>query len=418
MTVHVNALRAVMGPLEVGRLSATANGEIYFQYENTWLDAGFDLSPSTIPFNATPLPGARQPFNGLHGVFNDSLPDGWGLLLMDRALQSRYGWHREQINPLDRLAYIGNRGMGALEYLPELHSTTTEHAVDMAALAAAAEVVTSGGVGEVVAELYLQGGSPGGARPKVTVARDLRTGACLSGFMRIPDNYEHWIVKFHGRDESRDSGRIEMAYAEMAAAAGLHIPPTELLEVSLQRPNRRRVKQPFFAAQRFDRHGNDKDHVISLAGYLHADHRVPSLDYQHLLAATQRLTRDVGEVRQAFRLMVFNVLAHNKDDHAKNFAFVRSAGAWCLSPSFDLTYSSGLGNEHTSAVGGKGNPDRDDVLSVARSFGVRDATGVIDEVRHSVTRWPLIAAKWEIPATSAKSIAAGLLATDRHFWTS
>jgi serine/threonine-protein kinase HipA len=337
---------------------------------------------------------------------------------MDRALQSRYGWHREQIGPLDRLAYIGNRGMGALEYLPELQSTATEHAIDIAALAAAAEVVSSGETGDVIAALYLQGGSPGGARPKVTVARDSRTGACLSGFMRIPDNYQHWIVKFHGRDESRNSGRIEMAYAEMAAGAGLRIPPTELLAVSVRQSSGRRAQQHFFAAQRFDRRGNDKYHLISLAGYLNADHRLPSLDYQHLLAATQRLTRDVAEVRQAFRLMVFNVLAHNKDDHGKNFAFVRSAEAWRLSPSFDLTFSMGMGDQHASAIGGKGNPNRTDVLGLAHSFRIRDATEVIDEVRLSVARWPRVAAKWEIPATSAKSIAAGLLATDRHFWTS
>jgi serine/threonine-protein kinase HipA len=312
-----------------------------------------------MPFNATPLPGARQPFNGLHGVFNDSLPDGWGLLLMDRALQSRYGWHREQISLLDRLAYIGNRGMGALEYLPELQSTTTEHAVDVAALAAAAEVVTSGAVDEVIAELYLQGGSPGGARPKVTVARDRQTGACLSGFGRIPDNYEHWMVKFHGRGEPRDSGRVEMAYAEMAAAAGLHIPPTELLEVPVKQSSGRKAKQHFFAARRFDRRGNDKFHLISLAGYLHADHRLPS---------------------------------------------------------FDLTFSSGMGNEHTSAIAGKGNPNRDDALSLARSFGIRDASEVIDDVRRSVARWPLIAAKWDITASSADGITAGLRASNRQFF--
>lgn len=410
MSGHVEALRVLLGGRQVGRLSSAPRGEIFFQYDNDWLDGGFDLSPSTLSFEAAPVLGAPESFAGLHGVFNDSLPDGWGLLLMDRAMRSRFGWSREDITPLDRLAYMGDRGMGALEYHPELQGAAPEHAIEIAALAAASQAVLSGTAREVLADLYIQGGSPGGARPKITVAWNPATNACLSGFADLPAGFEHWIVKFRGIPEPREAGRIEMAYAQMAAAAGLRVPETRLMELTVEKS-----KEAFFAVRRFDRIGNEKRHVLSLSGYLHADHRVPSLDYQYILAATQRLTRDVAEVAQAFRLMVFNVLAHNKDDHAKNFAFIGTPGGWSLSPAFDLTYSTGLGNEHTSSIGGQGNPDLQDVLKLAQSFLIKHPERIVDEVRAAVTQWPKIAAKWHIPVKTIKSIGARLRAVDKRF---
>jgi len=157
---HVEALRVFLSGRQVGRLSIASRGQIYFQYDNSWLDSGFDLSPGTLPFEALPTVGPPEPFSGLHGALNDSLPDGWGLLLMDRAMQSRFGWSREDITPLDRLAYIGDRGMGALEYQPELESAAPEHAIDIAELAAASQAVLSGQAHKIVADLYIQGGSP------------------------------------------------------------------------------------------------------------------------------------------------------------------------------------------------------------------------------------------------------------------
>jgi serine/threonine-protein kinase HipA len=415
MTAHINTLRVLMAGRSVGRLSAGTAGDIYFQYDSDWLAEGFDLSPVTMPFNALPAVGHREPFHGLHGVFNDSLPDGWGLLLMDRALKSRLGWDPFEVSPLDRLAYIGRRGMGALEYQPELQGAGTDHAIDIAELAAASERLLKGDSAQVIADLYLQGGSPGGARPKITVARNHVTGECLSGFASLPPGYEHWLVKFQGENDPRDSGRLEMAYADMAVAAGLRFPHTELIELSVPSSNSRSSRQAFFAVRRFDRHADEKRHVLSLSGYLHADHRSPSLDYQTVLAATQRLTRDVGELREAFRLMVFNILAHNKDDHAKNFAFIGTPAGWSVSPAFDLNFSPGPGNEHTSSVAGKGNPDLKDVLNLARSFRLDAAAEIVDEVRAAVSRWPQIASEWDVSAGSVRSIGTALAAIDKRF---
>jgi serine/threonine-protein kinase HipA len=410
MRRHVDQLRVVMGDRRVGQLSSDGRRGIFFQYDNGWLSDGLDLSPVTMTFDALPLQAAGEPFDGLHGVFNDSLPDGWGRLLMDRALKARFGWSREEITPLDRLAYIGSRGMGALEYEPETHGAAPEHAIDIASLAAASESVLRGTAGEVIADLYLQGGSPGGARPKITVARNAATGSCVSGFTAIPEGFEHWIVKFQGRGDSRELGRIEMAYAQMAVAAGLQVPETDLIELVVGKS-----KRAFFAARRFDRDQNTKKHVISVSGYLHADHRTPSLDYQYILAATQRLTRDVAEVAKTFRLMVFNVLAHNKDDHAKNFAFIATPAGWSLSPSFDLTYSAGIGNEHTSSIEGKGNPDLGDVMRLAQSFRIEDPARIVDDVRSAIAQWPKVASTWGVSGKSAKSIGASLAAVDKRF---
>jgi len=407
---HVEALRVFLAGRQVGRLSIASRGQIYFQYDNSWLDSGFDLSPGTLPFEALPTVGPPEPFSGLHGALNDSLPDGWGLLLMDRAMQSRFGWSREDITPLDRLAYIGDRGMGALEYQPELESAAPEHAIDIAELAAASQAVLSGQAHKIVADLYIQGGSPGGARPKITVAWNPKTNACLSGFSRLPAGFEHWMVKFRGVPESRDAGRIEMAYAQMAADAGLCVPEARLMEVKVGKS-----KEAFFAVRRFDRSGDEKNHVLSLSGYLGADHRLPSLDYQHILAATQRLTRDVSEVARAFRLMVFNVLTHNKDDHAKNFAFIGTPAGWSLSPAYDLTYSAGMGDEHTSSVGGKGNPGLADVLPLAGNFLIKNAANVVDEVRAAVAKWPKIASKWQVSVKAIQAIGSRLKVIDKGF---
>jgi serine/threonine-protein kinase HipA len=393
---HASLLDVLMDGKAVGRLARDANerGSIWFQYSPEWIKSGYALSPFQ-PFDLKA--GAFKPlskvFDGLHGVFNDALPDGWGLMLMDRALKKALDWERHDIEPLDRLAYIGSRAMGALEFKPAMDRGQAAPAVSLASLAESALLVEEGSADDVLAALYIHGGSPGGARPKVTVAIERGGDQCMSGFGTISGNFDHWIVKFRARDADPPSmGRIELAYARMAEAAKVDMPATRLISAKV-----RGKREDFFAVQRFDREGNAKKHVVSLGGMLEASHRMPSMDYGDLLKATLMATKDAREVDKAFRLMVFNVLAHNKDDHVKNFAFVRNKGGWAMTKAFDLTFSAGMGGQHTTSINGEGLPRLEAIAKVARDMQIKDWRDTVAEVFAAVEAWETFATEQKVP---------------------
>jgi serine/threonine-protein kinase HipA len=403
---HVTRLRVHTAGLTVGELGADARGRIYFQYAPEWLKAGFDLSPGTLPFHGEPqLSPEPQEFAGLHGVFYDSLPDGWGLLLMDRAFRQQAGWQAHEITPLDRLAYIGSRAMGALEYEPVIFADTGEAKLDMAQLAQSAELLLQGKTSEVLRQLQIQGGSPGGARPKVTVALSERNHECLSGFRPLPAGYAHWMIKFRAKEDPPDIGRIELAYARMAQLAGLTMPDTRLLQVGHGSGT-----DTFFAVRRFDRNGNTRHHILSLSAYIYANHRLPCIDYETVIKATLNITRHVQEAEKAFRLMLFNVLAHNKDDHAKNFAFIHREHGWALSPAFDLTFSAGINNQHTTAIAGSGNPQYKDIRQVAENCGIKNWREILEQVMAATRQWQRIAAEEDVSSVERKKIGEALAA--------
>lgn len=203
----------------------------------------------------------------------------------------------------------------------------------------------------------------------------------------------HWIVKFRASDADPPSmGRIELAYARMAQAAKLDMPPTRLMSVNV-----RGQREDFFAVRRFDRVGNSKKHVISLGGMLEASHRMSSLDYADLLKATLMATLDMREVNKAFRLMVFNVLAHNKDDHVKNFAFLRHEKGWAMTPAFDLTFSVGMGRQHTTSVSGEGLPRLASIAKIARDMQIKDWRETVAEVFAAVQAWEVFATEQKVP---------------------
>lgn len=410
-------LRVLCNGKSVGQL-AGKEGKIVFQYDLAWLNNSFDLAPDSLEFDGAANPARRLEFQGLHGVFNDSLPDGWGLLLMDRALKKHRDLERSQITPLDRLAYMGHRCMGALEYQPELLPEQDGKAIDLADIAAQSEKVLHGETTDVLEELRICGGSPGGARPKVTVAFSKDMERCLSSFGELPEGYSHWIVKFrnhsrYGDGDPVDMGRLEMAYADMGRAAGLQFPETRLIELTVNRK-----QEAFFAVQRFDREVSRKIHFLSLAGYAYANHRVPCLDYSSsVLAATKKLTKSDKEVEKAFRLMVFNVLAHNKDDHSKNFAYLlnpSSMNEWHLAPAYDLTFSTGMANNHTTSINGSGNPEFPDLAKVASERKVKNWLRVLDEVRSAVSRWPEFASNYGMTKTRIKAIQKELSIIDNR----
>jgi serine/threonine-protein kinase HipA len=411
----ISVLRVLCNGRLVGKL-AERQGNIMFQYDTAWLESGFDLAPGAMPFDGHAHPAARMVFQGLHGAFNDSLPDGWGLLLMDRSLKQHQNLDRSQITPLDRLAYMGHRGMGALEYQPELLPEQNGTPLDLADIAMQAEKLLHGETPEVIETLRICGGSPGGARPKVTVAFSENMARCVSSFGELPEGYSHWLVKFRnnsrdGEADPVDMGRLEMAYADMARAAGLQLPATHLIELAVNRK-----QEAFFAVQRFDRDAGRKIHFLSLAGYAYADHRVPCLDYSSgVLAAARKLTKSDKEVENAFRLMLFNVLAHNKDDHAKNFAYLLdpAQGLWKLAPAYDLTFNNGMANSHTTAINGSGNPTWADLKQVATERNVKNWRQVLEEVRSAVSGWPAFARHYGVTKARIQAVETALRAIDK-----
>ncbi len=382
--------------LKVGRL-ATKDREILFEYDAQWLTRGIELSPIKLPLRGGVFVGEPQLFDGLPGVFDDSLPDGWGRLLIDRRA-ARAGLLPAELGPLDRLALIGARSMGALVYQPEV-DLQPPSVVSLPQIAAEVEAVLHDAKAPDLDRLIALGGSPQGARPKALVQVGAE-GKVIYGDRKARPGCTPYIVKFPARDDAPHAGVLEHAYFRMAAAAGLDVPSTTLLGRTARHAG-------YFAVRRFDRNGRRKIHLHTLAGVLHASHRNPSLTYRDLLLATRKLTRNEAAVTEMFRRACFNVYAHNRDDHARNFAFLMSErGEWSPSPAYDLTFSSGPGGEHWMLVGREGaNPTDKDLLELASSVDVRRPRRVIDEVRHAVNEFGRHADEAGVPKKAAQDVA-------------
>ena len=336
------------------------------EYDPAFLQTGIQLSPFKLPLQAGVIACDTTIFEGIFGVFNDSLPDGWGRLLLDRKL-NRGGQIANELTPLDRLLYVGNHGMGALSYEPAIEDETAiclqENLDDIAHEVQQFQENDD----QFLDELLALNGSSAGARPKVM----LKIGG------------EDWLVKFRSSLDPIDIGPIEFAYHNMAEASGLLVPSAKLFP-SKYCPG-------YFGVKRFDRNHQERLHMHSVSGLLHADHRVPSLDYQAIMKATMLLTKDYHECEKQFRAAVFNVMAHNRDDHAKNFSFLLDIkSGWRVSPAYDLTFSTGPGGEHCTMVMGEGNqPGSSHLLKLANIAGIKKerALLIIEEVRSAVANW-------------------------------
>jgi serine/threonine-protein kinase HipA len=369
--------------IPVGQL-AESRGRVFFEYDPEFLRTPLWLSPFKLP----PVPGLHEhtdrAFGPLFGLFDDSLPDGWGLLLMDRAFR-RAGRKPHEVGILERLAYLGSETMGALVYEPAMpRQDDLNESFDLGRLAREAVQVLDGDVQSALPLLQRAGGSPGGARPKVLVG--VQGDRLISGHGELPAGFAPWIIKFPARQDDRDAGTIEFAYARMATAAGLVMPETRLFEVGRER---------FFGVRRFDRQDNRRVHTHTLGNLIHSNFRVPSCDYADFLKVVRILTKNHQDLRQAFRRMVFNVLTHNRADHVKNVSFcLNEAGDWRLSPAYDLTFAPGPGGEHSMTVQGQGRtPGRSALLAVGRGEGLRDRdmAAMYEEVRAAVEQWPVLA---------------------------
>lgn len=373
-------------PMQVGRL-ATKDRRIYFEYDAAFIKRGLAISPFRLPLKTGVQAGDPGLFDGLPGVFNDSLPDGWGRLLLDRALRAR-GIMPDAFAPLDRLGHVGRHGMGALVYEPDDSETPAQNHIDLDELSEQSRHVLEGESSAVLETLLALGGSPAGARPKAMIGVNADKSKIVQGVDDLPDKYEHWLVKFPGTVDSLDAGAVEFVYGQMARAAGLDVMESHLFPAK---------KGPgYFATRRFDRlPGNKRLHKHTASGLLHADFRAPSLDYHDLIRATMALTRDIREAHKMFRLAVFNVLSHNRDDHAKNFSFLMDErGKWRMAPAYDLMFSGGPGGEQSTMVMGEGkNPGTAQLLELAAIADLSDdeARIIIDQTRQALDQWQTLA---------------------------
>jgi serine/threonine-protein kinase HipA len=390
------------GPRTVGHL-LDADRRIHFEYAPEFVATGLPLSPFKLPLRTGVFSDGFPEFHGLYGLFFDSLPDGWGLMLMHRRMRKR-DIDPNRISALAWLQYMGTRAMGALSYHPA-DAPELEAPMDVAlkTLAAEAVAVFEGRTDSVLPELEAAGSSPGGARPKAVVALGPKDRV-LVGVEALPPGFEHWLVKFPAKGDLDDAGALEETYARMARGAGLRIPETRLLPLD----KRRRC----FAVKRFDRQGSTRVHMHSIGGLLHASHRLPSLDYADLLAATGTLTRSQAEVVEGFRRLCFNVLACNRDDHVRNFSYLMSAaGEWTFSPAYDLIYSEGMRGHHTTSVNGETlAPTQEHVMRIADAHGLRrkDALAMIDQVRSSVADFRRIARGLSVASKTVTQVARRL----------
>jgi serine/threonine-protein kinase HipA len=347
------------------------NGEqLLFEYSEEALRRQLELSPRMLKLRAAAYGDFPDYLTRLPGLIADCLPDGWGLLLMDRAFR-KLGL--KQVSPLDRLAFIGDRAMGALAFEPANEDALPDEDVHLLELARSVRAVEDGKDVDILRQLILLGGSPQGARPKALVDYDPATGT-----MRTHGNGagEPWLIKFPAREEHKDACALEHAYAASAAECQLEMPETAWFDLGRQ--------YAAFGIKRFDRQAGMRVPMHTLAGLLHADFRIPSLDYTTFLRATRFLTRDEREVAKAYRRAVFNVVFNNRDDHAKNFAYcLDERRRWKLAPAYDLTFNVGPGGEHQMDVCGEGRaPGRADLLKLAADAEVPKAQAgeIIDRI--------------------------------------
>ena len=354
-----NALQVLYDGKLVGTLAMTADHKAAFQYSEEWIENGFPISPFSLPLKEQVFVPTKDYFNGLFGVFADSLPDNWGRLLLNRLLRA-HKQNPDKLTVLDRLAIVGKSGMGALTYYPEREINEKYGDVDLDELAEQCQKILNTEYSDKLDELYRLGGTSGGARPKIMTTID----------------GEEWIIKFPAHVDGKNAGKMEYDYSCCAKECGITMSETRLFTSE--------KCEGYFGIKRFDRisdkNGQKRIHMLTAAALLELDFEQPSLDYHSLMKLTKILTRDdEKDIEEMFCRMCFNVFAHNRDDHSKNFTYLydEENDRWSLSPAYDLTYSNTYYGEHTTTVDRNGrNPGRKELLAVGIAAGMKKETCV------------------------------------------
>ena len=359
MDVSIKKLTVKYNNQIVGYLLELDDKRIAFQYGNEWILNGFSLSPFFLPLSNEVFITKSPYFSGLFGVFHDSLPDGWGELLV-RRMVAKKGINFDKLSALTRLTLLSDDGLGALQYEPVQNEKNPDNKHDLDYLAEEVKKILNNVEEEIDFDnVFSLGGSSGGARPKVHIK--------IEG--------EEWIVKFPAQLDPKNAGELEYSANQLAQQLGINV-NTYKLYLSKQCTG-------YFGAKRFDRKNGKRVHMISLSSLLETTYKIPNLDYKHLFQVIQKICVDQDDLFEAFRRMTFNVLYPNRDDHGKNFAFLynEKKKGYQLSPAYDITKTPRL-VEHQMTVLDKGNPKQEDLLKLALEFNMskKKCRDIIDKV--------------------------------------
>lgn len=392
----------------VGAVAADPNlGAYVFGYDPKWVKQGIELAPMMMPLAGYTPPGhafpllSKESFHGLPGLLSDALPDAFGNALID-AWMTTHGVSRSAVTTLDRLAYMGRRGLGALEFKPAKGATRdSQDVLQMQKLVEAARNIVQGDLSDdrmaaaALAQIIRVGTSAGGARAKAVIAWNPAIGEIRSGQFDVAPGFEHWLLKFDGVGKDFELGtgahygRVEYAYHLMAMAAGVDMSPCRLLEEN---------GRAHFMTRRFDRDNNQKHHMQTLCALAHLDYKQRAThSYAQAFMALSTLGLGPDACDQLFVRMAFNVMARNCDDHTKNFAFrLKEGGAWELAPAYDVTHAFNPNGEwtyqHLMSVNQKFDGiTRDDLLVEASRFNVRSPGKLLGNVKAALQAWPQFA---------------------------
>ena len=425
MYTPVNVIQVYAWGEFVGALALDPRLGFYaFEYDPRWLRTGRELAPLQMPGSASPYVFPSLPvetFQRLPALLADALPDRFGNALIDAYLAGK-GVDKSRITAIDRLAYMGERSMGALSFKPTRGPRKLKPtAVEVSQLVGAARAALQGQFGDdrqteaALTQLIHVGTSAGGARAKAVVALHPVTGELRSGQLPADPGFEHWLLKFDGVGMDHELGtgghygRIEYAYHLMARSAGIDMPDCRLLEEN---------GRAHFMIKRFDRDAaSDKLHMQTLCAMDHLDYNQRGThDYAQLFQVIDRLRLGPATRAEAFRRMVFNVVAANCDDHTKNHSFLMDrAGQWRLSPAYDVTHAynpqGAWTHQHLMSVNGRfSGITRQDCLAVADRFLVPDAKSVLRQVAEAVRQWPVFAQQAGLPEDEARRVERDFVA--------
>lgn len=392
-----------------------------FEYEPAFMRHGLEIAPLMMPLRGGVLSFPtlnRATFHGLPGLLADALPDRFGNRIIDAWL-ARQGRSPDDFTPVERLCYMGIRGMGALEFKPAIGPRALKSIpIEVSELTQLVSEILShrtkwvvnlkGSKAEALNTIIRIGTSAGGNRAKAVVAWNPKTHEVRSGQVAAPPGFEPWILKFDGVADTelgnpKGFGRVEYAYHKMAVAAGLRMSPCYLLEED---------GRAHFMTRRFDRDPEgSKIHMQSLCALAHYDFNAAGeYGYEQALSVIQRLNLGYPAMQEMYRRMTFNVLARNQDDHTRNIAFLMNKqGAWMLAPAFDVVWAynskGAWTNRHQMSVNGKRDGFvRADLLAVAEQFGIKNAQGILADVADAVARWPDYARKYGVDQSLTMTI--------------
>lgn len=422
--LNVQRTLATGETVPVGVLAQNRQG-VFFQYFNEYISKFGNLSPFTLQANGQLQPAPKEPHQGIHGVFADSLPDGWGLLLQDRIFRQQ-GVLPAQVTPMDRLAFVGLQGMGGLSFTPVSAFSPERHQnVDIATLGLEAQTLfeqsildykgseeLDGKTQQVLATLVAVGSS-GGARPKAQVYMPAGDAQQCRTYAKPGD--EAWLVKFTSKNLAlgHEEGLCEAVYLQMAEQAKCQPPVWQLIDAPPSSGAKAWLalkRFDYLPAHKLDSHQHaGRLHMHSACGLLDADFRTPSLDYSDLIKASRQLCKSPAAGQLQFRRAIFNLFAANQDDHSKNWGFLQEDdGNWQLAPFYDVTFSPHPFNEHATAYAGYGKaPPLKVMQKLAASAGFanwKEAQQCIQEVVEAIGNFSFLAKQQTISKTTVLAI--------------